>query len=137
VEDAPHLKTREVPDALRRRTPEERQAYLDEKTPAVAKKFGVSEEEARELLAMSGGAYALEPDATVGPAPVTPATGSIRFVLTRENDETLNFSIEFEGQGGEDITTVTHDEYGWSGIDLIKDTVKSIGEALGIEVAEQ
>jgi hypothetical protein len=117
-----------VPQALRRRTPEERERYIAEKVPVIAKRFSVSEAEARSLLEGLG-------NPPVAPAP-TPEEGSIRFVLTKLDDETLNFSIEFEGQGSEDVTTVTHDEYGRSGIDLIKDTVATIGEALGIEVVE-
>lgn len=129
-----------VPFSLVRRTPEARKAYLEAKVPDVARRFNVSEDEARELLAMAGGVTAISEQGQVGPAPVTPATpatGSISFVLTRPDDETLKFGIEFAGQGGEEITTATHEEHGWDGMSLIEDTVKSIGEALGIEVVER
>ena len=127
-----------VPLTLKRRTPEDRAAYLEAKVPDIARRFNVSEEEARQLLAMAGGVNALAGDAEVGHGPVvTPAVGSISFVLERPDDETLKFSIEFAGQGGEEITTATHDEVGASGMGLVEDTVKSIAEALGIEVVER
>lgn len=127
-----------VPLTLKRRTPEDRAAYLEAKVPDIARRFNVSEEEARQLLAMAGGVNALAEDAEVGPGPVvTPAVGSISFVLERPDDETLKFSIEFAGQGGEEITTATYDEVGSSGMSLVEDTVKSIAEALGIEVVER
>lgn len=113
------------PVGLRRRTPEERAAYLEARVPDTARRFNCTEDEARQILQLG---QIRKP---------TPEKGSISFVLTRPDDETLKFSIEFAGQGGEEITTITHDQYGWDGIDLIKGTVTSIGEALGIEVVER
>lgn len=128
-----------VPFVLRRRTPESRAAYIAEKVPIVARRFGCTEEEARQLLEgvdrLTDGTSVALPE---GYEPeVTPAVGSISFVLERPDDETLKFSIEFAGQGGEEITTATYDEVGSSGMGLVEDTVKSIAEALGIEVVER
>lgn len=58
-------------------------------------------------------------------------------IITRPDDRTLNISVEYGGEAGEDITTATHDEHGWDGIDLVKDTVVSLGEALGVRVEER
>lgn len=129
-----------IPEQLRRRTPEERDAYLRAKAPDVAAKFSCTEDEALEILRSvdsGGGTLVVLPDRPGDEAEVTPAKGSIRFVLERPDDERLNFSIEFEGQGAEEITLANHDEHGWDGMDLLADTVKSIGEALGIEVVER
>jgi hypothetical protein len=58
-------------------------------------------------------------------------------VLTRPDDETLNIAVEYGGDAGEDITTATNDLHGSSGMGLVEDTVKSLGEALGIRVVER
>lgn len=128
----------EIPAPLRRRSPESRAAYIAEKVPQIAKRFNCTEEEARALLEGVDGAGAALVTVPEGhEVKVTPAEGSIRFVLERPDDERLNFSIEFVGQGAEEITASNHDEHGWDGMELLVDTVKSIGEALGIEVVER
>lgn len=129
-----------VPEKLQiqRRTPESRAAYIAEKVPIIAKRFNCTEEEARALLEGVDGAGAALVTLPEGhEVKVTPAVGSIRFVLERPDDERLNFSIEFEGQGAEEIVASNHDEHGWDGMGLLADTVRSIGTALGIEVVER
>lgn len=124
-----------VPFVLRRRTPESRAAYIAEKVPVIAKRFNCTEQEARLLLEGATDTAAVAPPDIE--AKVTPATGSIRFVLERPDDETLTFTVEFEGQGGEQVARVTHDSHGWDGMGLLQGVVQGIGEALGIEVVER
>lgn len=135
----PEYEDREtVPFALRRRSAESRAAYIAEKVPIIAKRFNCTEGEARALLeGVSTGVAGIDELPELREPKVTPAVGSISFVLERPDDETLKFSIEFAGQGGEEITTATYDAVGSSGMGLIEDTVKSIAEALGIEVVER
>jgi hypothetical protein len=61
----------------------------------------------------------------------------VRFVIRRPDDDTAEIAVEFGESGGEDITTATHDEHGRAGMELVVDTVRSIGEALGIEVVDR
>lgn len=80
----------------------------------------------------------LEHQAAYPPPEDTPTDSSVAFVLSRPDDETLVFSIEFDGQEpGEEISRADHDNDGWSGVELLKETVERTAAAIGARVVNR
>lgn len=60
----------------------------------------------------------------------------LEFQTERPDDETLNIYLVVTGGQPVQIAHATHDEHGWSGIDLAESMIMKIAQAVGVRVEE-
>lgn len=129
---------------LRRRTPDGRAAYIAEKVPVVARRFGCTEEEARALLeGVSEPGSALPAWASPPELVATPAGSPVAFILAimGEDPEFPDGVVAFVQVGDAEpvqVGEVRNRCCMYSGeMSTLTGAVKKTAEALGAEVVER
>lgn len=127
---------------LRRRTPDGRAAYIAEKVPVVARRFGCTEEEARALLEGvdgAGGALVTLPEGYES----RPASPPVAFILAimGEDPELPDGVVAFVQLGDAEpiqVGEVRSRCCMYSGeMSTLTGAIKKTAEALGVEVVER